>query len=125
MKTLGKLSASAFPQPAGTVQNPPFDGNVAIDIAIPKPTFDVRDAVRDIYTTSCDKLHLGGLHSVLRNRTKTLSEAFIRASFGQLTTLLNTHLIRLPDHRILMAWLDWESDGNVYCQWLDPHPLQQ
>lgn len=118
LKTLTKLSASAFPQPIGLTKRPPFPGG-RLYVALPAPTFDVRDAISEIYTTSCDRLHLGGLHTVLRQRNKQYSGQFIRTSFGRLVTLLDKHVILLPDNRAMLAWVDWESDENVYCQWLD------
>jgi hypothetical protein len=123
LKTLAKLSASAVPRPAATVERPPIE-RVLLTFVMPRPTFDVRDAITDIYKTSCDKLHLGSLHSILRKRNKQYSSQFIWTAFERLTTLLDTHVIVLPDNRIMIAWLDWRTGDNVHCQWLDPSPPQ-
>ena len=116
---LSKLGAAAFPQPIGLTRKPPF-GEEPLTFALPRPTFDARDAITETYTIACDRLHLGGLHTVLRQRNKQYSGAFIEQSFHRLAALLDKHVILLPDQRAMLAWIDWGSDENVFCQWLDP-----
>ena len=118
LNALAKLSASAFPQSALSMGKPPYEGG-AVHFAIPKPSFDTREAIKEIYTTACDRLHMGSLRTVLKTRSKQYSIDFIKRSFDRLCGLLNSHIIVLPDKRVMHAWMDWASDENVRCQWLD------
>lgn len=118
IEQLGKLNADAFPQRTTSDKKMPDGGLVTFDL--PAPNFVARDLIGSIYTTACDKMHAGAFRSIMKTRNKTYSWPFIHQSWANLVALLNSHMVILPDKRILHSWLNYQSDELVFCQWLDP-----
>lgn len=118
IEQLGRLNASAFPQRTVSAQ-PARDGEL-VTFTMPTPNFEARDLIGGVYITACDKMHAGAFRSILKMRNKTYSWPFINQSWAKLVGLLDSHMVILPDQRVIHAWLNYKSDERVFCQWLDP-----
>lgn len=119
LKQLGKLHPAAFPHRGFKSEGPERE---RVFFATPLETFEARDRMSQIYTTACDKLHLGALKSVLKRGPPSFNFNDIHDDWEYLVQLLNEHIIVLPDKRIIYCKLDYPDGKGITLYWITLPP---
>lgn len=112
---LEKLSNDAFPEPS-VVQNIDEENNTA-DLLLGDTTGKNRKKLKAIYVACADGLHAGSLSNLIKSGGKRYNVGNLIEWKNFLVSLLNHHVILLPDRKsIMIVSMSSLPTGAVHCR---------